>query len=236
VEAEEGARAAAREGLGRRLREAEARGDALAETVEELRAGLERQRVAADLRRAPRAPLPGALDPGAGWNVACEERGGRVAADLRRARQACARGCPCWAGKRACLPGRKRVLRSLPASLAGARGRGAAGPQRGAHARRARARREDLLKREMADLVRRGQAAEARHEDLAGALPEATRPLLRQIAALQARGPLGMRRARALEALRRALRRRRAAGARRVAAGRHACLSVNISQYPAACS
>ena len=37
----------------------------------------------------------------------------------------------------------------------------------------------------MADLVRRGQAAEARHEDLAGALPEATRPLLRQIAALQ---------------------------------------------------
>ena len=33
--------------------------------------------------------------------------------------------------------------------------------------------------------MRRGQAAEARHEDLAGALPEATRPLLRQIAALQ---------------------------------------------------
>jgi len=52
VEAEEGARAAAREGLGRRLREAEARADALGETVEELRAGLERQRVAADLRCA----------------------------------------------------------------------------------------------------------------------------------------------------------------------------------------
>jgi len=60
VEAEEGARAAAREGLGRRLREAEARGDALAETVEELRAGLERQRVAADLRCALRPPMPGA--------------------------------------------------------------------------------------------------------------------------------------------------------------------------------
>lgn len=41
------------------------------------------------------------------------------------------------------------------------------------------------MKREIADLERRGQAAEARHEDLAGALPEATRPLLRQIAALQ---------------------------------------------------
>ncbi len=44
----------------------------------------------------------------------------------------------------------------------------------------------------MADLVRRGQAAEARHEDLAGALPEATRPLLRQIAALQARASRGV--------------------------------------------
>ena len=53
--------------------------------------------------------------------------------------------------------------------------------------------REDLLKREMADLVRSGQAAEARHEDLAGALPEATRPLLRQIAALQVQRGLGLR-------------------------------------------
>lgn len=50
AEAQEGSRAAAREGLGRRLREAEARAEALAETVDELRAGLERQRVAADLR------------------------------------------------------------------------------------------------------------------------------------------------------------------------------------------
>ncbi len=65
----------------------------------------------------------------------------------------------------------------------------------------------------MADLVRRGQAAEARHEDLAGALPEATRPLLRQIAALQARAPLGARLRRALRALRRALLRQHAAGA-----------------------
>lgn len=46
--------------------------------------------------------------------------------------------------------------------------------------------REDMLKRELADITRRGQAAEARHEDLASALPEATRPLLRQIEAMQA--------------------------------------------------
>lgn len=50
VEAEEAARAAAKEGLGRKLREAEARAESLAETVEELRAGLERQRAAADMR------------------------------------------------------------------------------------------------------------------------------------------------------------------------------------------
>lgn len=46
--------------------------------------------------------------------------------------------------------------------------------------------REDMLKRELADITRRGQAAEERHEELASALPEATRPLLRQIEAMQA--------------------------------------------------
>jgi hypothetical protein len=50
VEAEQAARAAAKEGLGRKLREAEARVESLAETVEELRAGLDRQRAAADYR------------------------------------------------------------------------------------------------------------------------------------------------------------------------------------------
>ena len=53
VEAEEAARAAAKEGLGRRLREAEARAESLAETVDELRAGLDRQRAAADMRCEP---------------------------------------------------------------------------------------------------------------------------------------------------------------------------------------
>ena len=50
VEAEQAARATAKEGLGRKLREAEARAESLAETVEELRAGLDRQRAAADYR------------------------------------------------------------------------------------------------------------------------------------------------------------------------------------------
>ncbi len=50
MEAEEAARSAAKEGLGRKLREAEAQAESLAETVEELRAGLERQRAAADMR------------------------------------------------------------------------------------------------------------------------------------------------------------------------------------------
>ena len=48
--AEERAAAAAKEGLGKKLKEAEGRADALSETVAELRAGLERQRAAADLR------------------------------------------------------------------------------------------------------------------------------------------------------------------------------------------
>ena len=56
VEAEQAARAAAKEGLGRRVRDAEARAESLAETVEELRAGLERQRAAADYRSAGHAP------------------------------------------------------------------------------------------------------------------------------------------------------------------------------------
>ena len=43
-----------------------------------------------------------------------------------------------------------------------------------------------MLKRELADITRRGQAAEERHEELVSALPEATRPLLRQIEAMHA--------------------------------------------------
>jgi hypothetical protein len=38
---------------------------------------------------------------------------------------------------------------------------------------------------ELADLERRAQAAELRHQDLSEKLPEATAPLLRQISALQ---------------------------------------------------
>ena len=48
--AEERAAAAAKEGLGKKLREAEGRAGALAETETELREGLKRQRAAADLR------------------------------------------------------------------------------------------------------------------------------------------------------------------------------------------
>ncbi len=136
-----------------------------------------------------------------------------MAADVRRARwapahQACVWGCPCWAGIRACYTPIASLWLPHGPSPTVRRRRGAPGRPHSA-----RARREDLLKREMADLVRRGQAAEARHEDLAGALPEATRPLLRQIAALQARAPLGARLRRALRALRRALLRQHAAGA-----------------------
>ena len=39
--------------------------------------------------------------------------------------------------------------------------------------------------REVTDLTKRNQAAEARHEELAAALPEATRPLVRQLEAMQ---------------------------------------------------
>ena len=42
-----------------------------------------------------------------------------------------------------------------------------------------------MLKRELADMERRNQEAEARHEDLTGTLPDATRPLLRQIEGMQ---------------------------------------------------
>lgn len=45
--------------------------------------------------------------------------------------------------------------------------------------------REERLKRELADLERRNQEAEARHEELTGKLPDTTRPLLRQIEAMQ---------------------------------------------------
>ncbi len=50
AEAEERAREAANAGLTKKLREAEARCEALGETVVELRDALERQRQAADLR------------------------------------------------------------------------------------------------------------------------------------------------------------------------------------------
>ena len=42
-----------------------------------------------------------------------------------------------------------------------------------------------MHQREIADLSKRNQAAEARHEELAAALPEATRPLVRQLEAMQ---------------------------------------------------
>ncbi len=48
--AEEKAAASAKEGLGRRVKEAEASAQALAETVEELRLTLDRQRASAELR------------------------------------------------------------------------------------------------------------------------------------------------------------------------------------------
>ena len=46
--------------------------------------------------------------------------------------------------------------------------------------------REERLKREVADMERRSQEAEVRHEELSAKLPEATRPLLRQMEAMQA--------------------------------------------------
>ncbi|GIL86742.1 hypothetical protein Vretifemale_14987, partial [Volvox reticuliferus] len=94
VDAEERARDAAAQGLGRRLRESETRCEALAESCAELRDALDRQRQAADLR-------------------------------------------------------------------------------------------EEMLKADISDLERRCQAAELRHQDLAAKMPEATRPLLRQIEAMQ---------------------------------------------------
>ena len=42
-----------------------------------------------------------------------------------------------------------------------------------------------MLKRELADMERRNQEAEARHEELTGKLPDTTRPLLRQIEGMQ---------------------------------------------------
>lgn len=53
VVAEEKAAASAKEGLGKRAREAEASAQALAETVEELRLTLDRQRASAELRYTP---------------------------------------------------------------------------------------------------------------------------------------------------------------------------------------
>lgn len=45
--------------------------------------------------------------------------------------------------------------------------------------------REQGLRGEVRDLEARCQAAEARHQDLAANIPEATRPLLRQLEAMQ---------------------------------------------------
>ncbi len=53
AEAEEKARTTAKEGLARKLKDAEVRAESLGDSVEELRAGLERQRAAADLRWGP---------------------------------------------------------------------------------------------------------------------------------------------------------------------------------------
>ena len=52
AEAEQKAAVSAKEGLQRKLREAEARVESLAETVEELRTGMARQQASADLRCA----------------------------------------------------------------------------------------------------------------------------------------------------------------------------------------
>lgn len=43
-----------------------------------------------------------------------------------------------------------------------------------------------MLKTDLADLERRCQAAEQRHQELSVKLPDAARPLLRQIEAMQA--------------------------------------------------
>lgn len=50
AEAEQKAAVSAKEGLQKKLRDAEARVESLAETVEELRSGMARQQAAADLR------------------------------------------------------------------------------------------------------------------------------------------------------------------------------------------
>ena len=47
------------------------------------------------------------------------------------------------------------------------------------------AHKEEGMLADQAEAERRCQAAEARHEELAARLPEATRPLLRQIQAIQ---------------------------------------------------
>ena len=49
--------------------------------------------------------------------------------------------------------------------------------------------REEGLQREVRDLEQRCQGAEARHQDLAANIPEATRPLLRQLEAMQVPHP-----------------------------------------------
>jgi len=46
--------------------------------------------------------------------------------------------------------------------------------------------REERLKREVANMEKWSQEAEMRHEELSAKLPEATRPLLRQMEAMQA--------------------------------------------------
>ena len=48
------------------------------------------------------------------------------------------------------------------------------------------------MQREVRDLEQRCQASEARHQDLAANIPEATRPLLRQLEAMQVPCPRTM--------------------------------------------
>lgn len=63
MDAEQRAAANAKEGLKKQVKEAEARAEAMEDTVEELRVGLERQRAAADLRYAKiLMTLPGGTD------------------------------------------------------------------------------------------------------------------------------------------------------------------------------
>ena len=180
--AEERAAAAAKGGLGKKLKEAEGRADALSETVAELRAGLERQRAAADLRWDCEMLDMHFLNT-AYWQYAAAGCFGRVrhagsgmqaTAAFGRHHRQLERRQTCWTP-----PGEDAALQG---ALIGVSGQ--IGEQCSAEVKPP-ACREDMLQREMREVERRCQGAEARHEELASNIPEATRPLLRQLEAMQ---------------------------------------------------